>query len=261
MNPRRLYLLRTVPLVSVLVLLSCAGAMRIPEAVGQIRIRFAVDEVRADSNGEVRLPLLIINEGTEKADLPMFDSLFLIWMDPLDADVDKNVPKQGHIDGRHKAKVILRAKDTLGIVLTFLETAFPAELVNGRHEYAVSYDCAYKISGRVVRWWFQTPELALVSGTSTDSHSETTAGSIRGIVVDRESGKPVTGMVVTVKGTTISVLTKARGYFEVSGLEPGTYTLVLIHADYTTLECRDVVVETNKSSKLRLMMYKKEPPI
>ncbi|MEO0481637.1 MAG: TonB-dependent receptor [Planctomycetota bacterium] len=55
-------------------------------------------------------------------------------------------------------------------------------------------------------------------------------GTIRGVVVDKERGAPVSGARVRLLGTSVSTETNSEGYFVLSGLEPGRYT-VEVRAD------------------------------
>ena len=55
---------------------------------------------------------------------------------------------------------------------------------------------------------------------------------VSGVVEDAESGAPVSGAVVTIRGTGLSVVTDPEGRFELSGVPVGSLQLVLNHVAY-----------------------------
>ena len=56
--------------------------------------------------------------------------------------------------------------------------------------------------------------------------------AVSGVVVDAESGAPVSDALVTIRGTGLSVVTDSEGRFEVSGVPVGSLQLVLRHVAY-----------------------------
>lgn len=56
--------------------------------------------------------------------------------------------------------------------------------------------------------------------------------AVSGVVVDAESGAPVSDALVTIRGTGLSVVTDSEGRFEVSGVPVGRLELVLRHVAY-----------------------------
>ena len=71
-----------------------------------------------------------------------------------------------------------------------------------------------------------------------------TSGSITGKVSDGADGSPLWGVNVSIKGTSLGASTNDEGRFKISGVPPGTYTLMMSYLGYTKEE-REVRVERN----------------
>lgn len=71
--------------------------------------------------------------------------------------------------------------------------------------------------------------LALAFPWSVDAQE---SRAVSGVVVDAETGQPVSDAVVTIQGTGRSVTTDSEGRFEVSGVPFGQHQLVLTHLAY-----------------------------
>jgi hypothetical protein len=74
---------------------------------------------------------------------------------------------------------------------------------------------------------------------------------VSGVVVDAESGAPVSDALVTIRGTGLSVVTDAEGRFEVSGVPVGSLELVLRHVAYGE-HAEPLVVGASGSLDLRI---------
>jgi len=61
-------------------------------------------------------------------------------------------------------------------------------------------------------------------------------GTIRGFVHDQGTGEPIIFTNVILKGTTTGAATDVNGYFSITRLQPGTYTLMVTYLGYDTLE-------------------------
>lgn len=60
------------------------------------------------------------------------------------------------------------------------------------------------------------------------------SGTIRGFVYDRESGEPIIFTNVFLKGTQIGASTDVNGYYSISKVEPGDYTVMVTSLGYDT---------------------------
>ncbi len=69
-------------------------------------------------------------------------------------------------------------------------------------------------------------------------------GSISGKVLD-ETKQPLPGASVTISGTTMGSTTDANGVFKISGVKPGSYTVVTRFIGYSTLQSSVVVSDGN----------------
>ncbi len=60
-------------------------------------------------------------------------------------------------------------------------------------------------------------------------------GTIRGFVYDRETGEPIIFTNVVLQGTTTGAATDVNGYFSITKITPGSYTLFVTYLGYDTL--------------------------
>lgn len=92
--------------------------------------------------------------------------------------------------------------------------------------------------------WYLTPENPTTTGNA----------SVVGTVIDPSTGLPVSGATVTVtdeNGNTKTVTTSDTGYYEIDGLEDGSYTITIAKEGYDTVtETVDVDGETTHDSNL-----------
>jgi hypothetical protein len=89
---------------------------------------------------------------------------------------------------------------------------------------------------------------ALAFAASVDAQE---TRSISGMVVDAESGAPVSDALVTIRGIGLSVATDPNGRFEISGVPLGNQELVLSHVAYGE-HAEPLVVEASGSLDLRI---------
>ncbi|MEX0736745.1 MAG: TonB-dependent receptor [Bacteroidota bacterium] len=91
------------------------------------------------------------------------------------------------------------------------------------------------------------PGLALSAQTNTDT-------KIVGSVIDSETGEAIVGANVVLQGTTKGAATDIDGKFTISGVEPGTYTLVVSVISYAKKRLTDLVVESGKTVRIDVVM-------
>ncbi|WP_190810005.1 TonB-dependent receptor [Flagellimonas sp. S3867] len=76
-------------------------------------------------------------------------------------------------------------------------------------------------------------------------------GSVIGKLTDKElSNEPLAFANILLKGTTIGTTSDFDGLFEISQVEPGSYTLVISFLGYETLEIPRVLVEAGKVTEI-----------
>lgn len=70
-------------------------------------------------------------------------------------------------------------------------------------------------------------------------------GSVRGFVFDEESGEPVIFTNVFLEGTSIGASTDVNGYYSITKIKPGTYTLVVSAMSYEEFK-EEIKIERDK---------------
>ena len=92
---------------------------------------------------------------------------------------------------------------------------------------------------------------ALVLLVSALSMAQETNGSIVGFITDKEmNNDPLPFANVQIKGTSKGTTTDMDGLYEISSVEPGTYTIVISFVGYETLEVPNITIEAGKVTEL-----------
>ncbi|BFP41625.1 TonB-dependent receptor [Flavobacteriaceae bacterium GF1] len=87
------------------------------------------------------------------------------------------------------------------------------------------------------------------------ANAQETTGSIVGKLTDKEANNdPLPFANVLIKGTTTGTTSDFDGLYEISGLEPGTYTVAYSFLGYETVEIPNVVVEAGKVTNVDVPM-------
>jgi hypothetical protein len=73
--------------------------------------------------------------------------------------------------------------------------------------------------------------------------------SIVGVITDLANGNPVANAKVRINSLNIEVFTNAQGQYEFGGLEDGTYTLDVTHADYNPASANATVANQQAVEK------------
>jgi hypothetical protein len=85
-------------------------------------------------------------------------------------------------------------------------------------------------------------------------------GAVKGTILDEEMGNdPLMFARVELKDTNVTVQTNLHGNFEIDGLEPGTYTLVIRYLGYESSEV-PVSIEENKVTYVHRGLHAKRIP-
>ncbi|MDO9552565.1 TonB-dependent receptor [Rhodonellum sp.] len=80
------------------------------------------------------------------------------------------------------------------------------------------------------------------------------SGSIRGVVSDAASGETIIGANVRLEGTSLGVATGLDGDFEITRVEPGSYTLVISFISYKSIRFEDIQVVAEKATVLNVKL-------
>jgi len=78
--------------------------------------------------------------------------------------------------------------------------------------------------------------------------------AIQGRVTDKKANEPLTGAAILVEGTTKGTTADIDGYYEISGLVPGNYTLVVSYVSYNKQRIPDVKVVSGVTSTQNIEM-------
>ena len=88
------------------------------------------------------------------------------------------------------------------------------------------------------------------AGIKTVQDSGIQEGGIAGRVVDAETAEPLPGVNIVVVGTTVGTSTDADGYYEISGLSPGEYSVQSSFIGYTSHTAEEVSVVADEVTPL-----------
>jgi outer membrane receptor protein involved in Fe transport len=80
--------------------------------------------------------------------------------------------------------------------------------------------------------------------------AQTEFGSINGTVIESWEGKPLPGVTVTVRGTTLATTTDSQGRFQVNPVAPGEHTLRFSKSGYAAATVTEVRVLAGQQSKV-----------
>ncbi|MGB3949004.1 MAG: TonB-dependent receptor [Bacteroidia bacterium] len=80
------------------------------------------------------------------------------------------------------------------------------------------------------------------------------SGSIKGTVIDEQTGETLPGAVVMIEGTTIGANTDFDGVFTINKVSPGAYTIECKLISYNTKKLMNVVVKDNEPTILSLTL-------
>jgi TonB-dependent receptor len=93
----------------------------------------------------------------------------------------------------------------------------------------------------------------LLSGFyATSLYAQT--GSIRGVLVDAESGLTLIGASVVLEGTTVGSQTDIDGRYEIKGLASDTYNLTFSYVGYSPATVQNVQVQDGKATEINLSL-------
>ena len=86
-------------------------------------------------------------------------------------------------------------------------------------------------------------------------------GTINGIVIDKKTKETIIGANVIISGTTIGKSTDLNGFFEITNLKTGKYTLNISFISYNNVVLKDIKVESGKVTNLKIEIEEKSTSI
>ncbi|NCD68415.1 TonB-dependent receptor [Mucilaginibacter agri] len=79
-------------------------------------------------------------------------------------------------------------------------------------------------------------------------------GKISGKITDKKTGETLIGATVLIQGSTKGAATNVNGNYILSGLAPGTYTLLVRYVGYSTKSITEVAVKGNEVTALNVIL-------
>jgi len=79
-------------------------------------------------------------------------------------------------------------------------------------------------------------------------------GKITGVVIDEQSGEPMIGVNILVKGTSLGAASDMEGHFIILNVPPAEYTLVASFIGYAKLNLNSVRVYIDQTTKVQISM-------
>lgn len=75
-------------------------------------------------------------------------------------------------------------------------------------------------------------------------------GKLVGVVVDRDTGEPLIGANVIIKGTLLGAATDLNGYYYIINIPPGTYEVEFSYVGYQSLTVKNVRINVDLTTEL-----------
>ena len=86
------------------------------------------------------------------------------------------------------------------------------------------------------------------------------SGAIRGFLYNKENGEPVIFSNVFLKGTTIGANTDLNGFFSITKIPPGDYTLMITNLDFDTI-AEKITIKAKTTLAVSLLLRPLKPEI
>ncbi len=99
--------------------------------------------------------------------------------------------------------------------------------------------------------------LVLLTAVVMPAYASTT-GIISGVVTDADTGAALSGVNIMVKGTYLTTVTDANGYFVITNVPPGAFEVKASLVGYGTLSRNEVSVLMDTTSSLEISLVKVE---
>ncbi len=99
-------------------------------------------------------------------------------------------------------------------------------------------------------------KLFLLSLVIIFSSTAMATGRISGYVKDFHTEAPLVGAKITLDGTSLSVLSDEKGFFEIAGIPPGVYSFRVVLAGYDVYQMKDIQVFAGANIPLQILLIK-----
>ncbi|MGQ9799425.1 MAG: TonB-dependent receptor domain-containing protein [Ignavibacterium sp.] len=101
---------------------------------------------------------------------------------------------------------------------------------------------------------FSLPIILLLGMLGLSQSFAQSKGKITGLVLDKDTGEPIIGANVLIENTNIGAATDLEGKFRIENVNPGKYNIVISYISYSKTIVKDVVVESNKDTELKVAL-------
>ena len=81
-----------------------------------------------------------------------------------------------------------------------------------------------------------------------------TTGKIAGIVTNKATGEPLTGVNLMLENTLLGAASGKDGYYFINNVPPGTYVLKAVYLGFQTIEVREVKVTVDQTTEINIAM-------
>ena len=76
--------------------------------------------------------------------------------------------------------------------------------------------------------------------------------TLSGKVIDKNTGECLVGALISIKGTDIKIYSDLEGNFNISNIEPGSYSLEINYISYAKTEIQNVGLNAGETSTLKI---------
>ncbi|MEW5797181.1 MAG: TonB-dependent receptor [Candidatus Zixiibacteriota bacterium] len=79
-------------------------------------------------------------------------------------------------------------------------------------------------------------------------------GKVHGRVTEQETGQPLIGVTVALRGTKLGAFTDLEGFFEITGVPSGSYTLVATSVGFDTATVTPILIKAGETTEVSLKL-------
>lgn len=184
----------------------------------------------------------------------------------------EKLPPPGSISGTVTDQETNNPIAAVNVILFNLDgTATPlGAFTNAEGEYVIINvpEGRYLLRAAMLRYKMEVQNLLVTAGVTTRQHFQLKemigTGTIRGTVVDQETGEPIAKVNVFLfkpdgTSTTIGAFTSDAGEYVIVNAQPGRYLIRAIMPNYKTMEVMDLIVTIGVTTRQHFKLEKLLP--
>lgn len=104
--------------------------------------------------------------------------------------------------------------------------------------------------------WIMLLSILIFTGCFVAFLSTGGTGSLSGVIKDKQTGKPLSGVVIKIVGKGLSAQTDSAGYFIISSLSAGKYDLLVSVNNYQPVRIEDLAIDALTDHRMELAVKK-----